>query len=123
MGIQSKSTNWPTAPRHLMSVSVKPAGNLWTRRVTNGLKRLTSLVWLSVIFTNVYTWKCLVSHDQTQSKKSLQGKDSENTCINEDLFYKERSFSSRNKCQFYATIKTPKPPQPKIHVILLALTF
>ena len=37
--------------------------------------------------------------------------------INEDLPYKERPFLPRNECQFYATIKTPKPSQIKVRII------
>ena len=39
------------------------------------------------------------------------------TCINEDLLYNERSSPPRNKCQLYATIKTPRPSQTKVRII------
>ena len=40
----------------------------------------------------------------------------QDTCINEDLPYKERPSPPRNKCQLYATIKTPKPSQTKVRI-------
>ena len=42
------------------------------------VKEADGFAWLSVISKNVYTWKCLMSHDQTQSKESLQRKDPAN---------------------------------------------
>ena len=39
------------------------------------------------------------------------------TCINEDLSYRERPFLPRNECQLYTTIKTPKLSQTKVRII------
>ena len=36
--------------------------NLRAKQVAYELKRLTGPTWLSLISTNVYTWKCLVLH-------------------------------------------------------------
>ena len=47
----------------------------------------------------------------------------QDTCINDDLPYKERSSPPRNKCQLYATIKTPKLSQTKIHIFTPALVL
>ena len=46
-----------------------------------------------------------------------KGRIPQNTYIDEDLPYKERSFSLRNKCQIYTTIKTTKPSQTKVCII------
>ena len=44
----------------------------------------------------------------------------QDTCINEDPPYKEKSSLPRNKCQLYATIKTLKPSQTKVCIIYLS---
>ena len=41
----------------------------------------------------------------------------QDTCINEDLPYKERSSLPRNECQLYVAIKTPRPSQTKVCII------
>ena len=53
------------------------------------------------------------NQEDSYKKRILQ-----NMHINEDLFYNERSSLTRNECQFHATIKTPKPSQIKVHIIL-----
>ena len=95
--VQSNNAIWPMAPQHLTSVSIKLTRNLQTRQLTDGVKRPMSLVWLSVIFTNVYAWKCLVSHDQPQQRNLYKERIPQNTCINENLPYKERPSPPRNE--------------------------
>ena len=50
-------------------------------------------------------------------KNSYKEKISQDTHINDDLPYKERSFMPRNGCQPYVTIKTSKPSQTKVRII------
>ena len=45
----------------------------------------------------------------------------QDTCIYENLPYKERPSPPRNGCQLYATIKTSKPSQTKVCIILSQL--
>ena len=41
----------------------------------------------------------------------------QNTCVNENLPHKEMPSSPKNKGQFHATIKKPKPSKIKVHII------
>ena len=53
-----------------------------------------------------------LNHGNSYKKRIPQ-----DTCIYENLPYKERPSPPRNECQLYATIKAPKPSDTKVHII------
>ena len=117
MGIQSNDTIKVDIPMIPDGRLHKADGKPLDEAKDHGVKRPTGPTWLNLISTNIYARKYLASPINPNQRNLHKERIPPNTCINENLPYKERSSPPKNEGQFYTTIKTSKPSQTKVHVI------
>ena len=82
------------------------------RRPTR-IKDMTGLAWPRISIQGNILLPMINPNQKGPHKEKIP----QDTCINEDLPYKERSSPSRNECQLYFTIKTLKLSQAKVRII------